>query len=182
MHLKIIWWLFSHCSHLDIYILQKIRLYEGDFEGKFQTSVHASIMNFWSKNSDLLHSFSFYFLQELSNPLFFVHCCYYSNDLTCLSCKNVKQFNLFEIAVTAVDLTTPAKNRRKMSVIHLNFQVKKFMILACTLVWNLPSKSPDFLWNVNDQINTVCIRASVYCRRRNGCVIAALLVNIWYIY
>ena len=32
---------------------------------------------FWSKNSDLLHSFSFYFLQELSNPVLFAHCwCY----------------------------------------------------------------------------------------------------------
>ena len=38
----------------------------------------------------------------------------------------------------AVDLTTPAKNRRKMSIIDLNFHIKKFMILACTLVWNLP--------------------------------------------
>ena len=101
------------------------------------------LWTFWSENSTLFFSFSFYFLQELSNPLLFAHCCCYSNDLTCLSCKNVKQFNLFEIAVTAVDLTTPAKNRRKMSVIDLNFQVKKFMILACTLVWNLPSKSPS---------------------------------------
>jgi hypothetical protein len=34
----------------------------------------------------------------------------------------------------AVDLTTPAKDRRKMSTIDLNFQIKKFMILACMLV------------------------------------------------
>ena len=36
----------AHCSYLDIYISQKIRLCKGDFEGKFQTSVQASIMNF----------------------------------------------------------------------------------------------------------------------------------------
>ena len=36
----------SHCSYLDIHISQKIRLCEDDFEGKFQTSVQASIMNF----------------------------------------------------------------------------------------------------------------------------------------
>ena len=34
----------------------------------------------------------------------------------------------------AVDLTTPAKNRKKMTVINLNFLIKKFMILVCTLV------------------------------------------------
>ena len=36
----------SHCSYWDIYISQKIRLCEGDFESKFQTIVQASIMNF----------------------------------------------------------------------------------------------------------------------------------------
>ena len=35
-----------HCSYLDVYISQKIRLYEGDLEGKFQPRVQASIMNF----------------------------------------------------------------------------------------------------------------------------------------
>jgi len=34
----------------------------------------------------------------------------------------------------AVDLTTPAKDRRKMSIKDLNFQIKKFMDLACRLV------------------------------------------------
>ena len=41
----------------------------------------------------------------------------------------------------AVDLTIPAKNRRKMSIIDLNFQIKKFIDSACRLVWNWPSKS-----------------------------------------
>jgi hypothetical protein len=31
-----------HCSYLDIYISQKIRLFKGYFEGKFQTSIQAS--------------------------------------------------------------------------------------------------------------------------------------------
>ena len=30
-----------HTTYLDIYISQKIRLCEGDFEGKFQTSIQA---------------------------------------------------------------------------------------------------------------------------------------------
>jgi hypothetical protein len=34
----------------------------------------------------------------------------------------------------AVDLTIPAKNRRKMRIIYLNFEIKKFMDSACRLV------------------------------------------------
>ena len=41
----------------------------------------------------------------------------------------------------ALDLTTPAKNRRKMSIIDLNFQTKKLRSLACRLVCDLSSKS-----------------------------------------
>ena len=71
-------WTNPHCSYLDIYISQKIRLCEGDFESKFQTSVQPVSWFFWSENSDLLNSFSFYFLQELSNPLLFAHSyCYF---------------------------------------------------------------------------------------------------------
>ena len=117
-------------------------------KANFKPTYRPVSWTFWSENSDLLHSFSFYFLQELSNPLLFAHCCCYSNDLTCLSCKNVTQtiqsfWNSSDCVIKAVDLTTPAKNRRKMNVIDLNFNIKKFMILACRLVWNLPSKSPS---------------------------------------
>jgi hypothetical protein len=37
----------THCSYLDIYISQNIRLCKGDFEGQFQTSLQARIMNFF---------------------------------------------------------------------------------------------------------------------------------------
>ena len=33
-----------HCNYLGIYISQNIRLYKGDFEGQFQTSLQARIM------------------------------------------------------------------------------------------------------------------------------------------
>ena len=36
-----------HCSNLDIYISQNIRLCKGDFEGQFQTSLQARIMIFF---------------------------------------------------------------------------------------------------------------------------------------
>ena len=41
----------------------------------------------------------------------------------------------------ALDLTNPAKNRRKMRIIDLNFQMNKLIGLACRVVWNWPSKS-----------------------------------------
>ena len=34
----------AHCSYLDVYISQNIRLCNGDFEGWFQTSLQSSIM------------------------------------------------------------------------------------------------------------------------------------------
>ena len=40
----------------------------------------------------------------------------------------------------AVDLTIPAKNRRKMNIIGLNFQIKKFMVMTCRVVLNWPPK------------------------------------------
>ena len=46
---------------------------------------------FWSENSDLLYPFSFYFRQELSNPLLFAHCCCYFNALTYLSCNLIQK-------------------------------------------------------------------------------------------
>ena len=39
-----------------------------------------------------------------------------------------------------VDLTNPAKNRRKTTIIDLNFQVQKFIDSACRWIWNWPSK------------------------------------------
>ena len=83
----------AHCSYLDIYISQKIRLCRGDLEGQFQTSLQAKVIIFLSENSDLLHSFFFYFFQNLSNPLLFTHCCSYSNELTYLNCNLTQKCN-----------------------------------------------------------------------------------------
>jgi hypothetical protein len=41
----------------------------------------------------------------------------------------------------AVDLTTPAKNRAKISVIDLNFQIKRMIGLVWKLTWTSPAKS-----------------------------------------
>ena len=59
--------------YLDIYISRKIGLCMRWF-GRSKLSI------FWSENSNLLFSFFFYFLQELSNPVLFGHCqCYIKN-------------------------------------------------------------------------------------------------------
>ena len=46
----------AHCSYLDIYISQKIRLCKGDFEGKFQFNLQAKSINFlgWKFRSIIL--------------------------------------------------------------------------------------------------------------------------------
>ena len=49
-----------HCSYLNIYISWKIRLCVVDLENQFQTTLLAKDINFWSENSGLLFSFSFY--------------------------------------------------------------------------------------------------------------------------
>ena len=41
----ILYHLCTHCSYLDIYISQKIRLCKGDFEGKFQFNLQAKLLN-----------------------------------------------------------------------------------------------------------------------------------------
>ena len=75
-----------HCTYLDIYISRKIRLCVVDLEGKFQTNLQAKLLNFLVWKFNLLYPFFFYFLQNLSNPVLFTHCCCYSKELTYLNC------------------------------------------------------------------------------------------------
>ena len=50
----------THCSYLDIYISQKIRLCVVDLEGKFQTIIQAKLINFlvWKFRSIIRTHFS----------------------------------------------------------------------------------------------------------------------------
>ena len=48
-----------------------------------------------------------------------------------------------------------------MNVIDMNFQINKFIIMACTyvglkLAFQITFAQSDFLWNVNVQMTTVC--------------------------
>ena len=55
-------------------------------KGNFKQLYRPKVSIFLSENSDLLFSFSFQFLQNLSNPLLFTHCCCYFKELTYLNC------------------------------------------------------------------------------------------------
>ena len=122
----------THCSYLDIYISQNIRLCKGDFEGQFQTSLQARIIIFVPENSYLLYPFSFYFLHELSNPLLFALVAATPMSWhvwVAIWWKNVTQtyqpfWNSSNSVQKAVNLTTPAKNRRKMSLRNLILRPK----------------------------------------------------------
>ena len=72
-----------HCSYLYIYISKKIRLCKSDFEGKFQFNLQAKSITFldWKFRFTIL--IFHLFLQNLSNPLLFTHCCCYSKELQC---------------------------------------------------------------------------------------------------
>ena len=55
-------------------------------KANFKPTYRPNLSIFLSENSHLLNSFFFYFLQNLSNPLLFTHCCCYSKELTCWNC------------------------------------------------------------------------------------------------
>ena len=84
----------------------------------------------------------------LSNPLLFAHCCCHFKNVDMFeSYFSIKlQCQLIGIKATVCKKQwiwqLLQKNRRKMSIIDLTFQNKKFVVLTCMLVWNLPSKSP----------------------------------------
>ena len=49
-------------------------------------------------------------------------------------------WNTIDSVQKALDLKIPTTNRIKMSIMDLNFQIKKLISLASRLVWNWPSK------------------------------------------
>ena len=103
-----------------------------------------------SENAGLFHSFFFYSLQNLSNPVLFTYSCCCSKELTCLNCylmqksqfKHVNSLEQQRQCVKSTGFTNSAKNRRKMSKINLHFQIIKLIVFVCRLDLNLPSKSP----------------------------------------
>ena len=56
------------------------------WKANFKPAYGPKLSILWPENSDLLNSFFFYFLKELSYPLLFAHCYCFSNELNYLSC------------------------------------------------------------------------------------------------
>ena len=133
-----------HCSYLAIYISQKIRLCVVDFEGQFQTSLQAESINFLiSKFKSIIPIFLLFFAGIVKSTAFCTlshftaipkRLIYLSHVFVSNHNSNISTpWNSSDNVQKAVDLTTPAKNRRNMSIKDLNFQIKKFMDLACRL-------------------------------------------------
>ena len=66
-----------------------------------------------SENSDLIHSFFFYFLQELSNPVLFAHCFCYSKELKYLNCNLTPRIQTFWNSINSVQKSTGFDNSCK---------------------------------------------------------------------
>ena len=57
-------------------------------EGLVQVTLEAKLINILTWNFDFLNSFLFYFVQELINPVLFVHCGCYNQKFKYPSCKS----------------------------------------------------------------------------------------------
>ena len=138
------------------------------WKANFKPAYRPELWTFLSENSGVLYSFYFFFLQKLSNPLFFTVLLLFQKGWNTWV-KSLHQitnrsthWNSSNSVQKTVDLTNSAKNRRKMRIINVNFQIKKNYnpgIQACLkLAFKITLAKPDILWNVNIQIATVCAR------------------------
>ena len=127
---------------------------------QFSTSlIYKQFDFFLTVNIIVLSSIPQYIYQHSNFPSIFCTCCQIHcflhavynihkrlNHLSHVFASNCNSsistlWNSINSVQKAVDLTTPAKNRRKMRIIDLNFQMNKLIGLACRVVWNWPSKS-----------------------------------------
>ena len=95
----------SHCSYLDIYISQNIRLCKGDFEGQFQTSLQARIMIFFIWKFIFIILIFFLFFARIVKSTAFCTLLLLFQRVEVLKLQFdtktwLKQVNLFEIALT----------------------------------------------------------------------------------
>ena len=117
-------------------------VYLVDFEGQFQTSLKAESIYFLiSKFKSIRLIFLLFFAGIVKSTAFctlwllFQELKYLDYNLMQKSqFKHVNSLNSSNSLSKALDLTNSAKNRRKMSIIDLNFEIKRFMDSACRLV------------------------------------------------
>ena len=147
MSSKILQLTVAHCSYLDIYISQNIRLY---FKQAYRPGLHMIIF-IW-KFISIIPIFLLFFAGVVKSTAFctllllfqrgwYVWVTFF-HQIATQTCQLIGIAAIAATVQKAADLTTPAKNRRKMGITDVNFQIKIIIILVCRLVWNRPSKSP----------------------------------------
>ena len=151
-------YLISHCSHLDIYISQKTGSVCSEFVRPISSEPRGQTYEYFDLKIQIYYTHFFSIFCKSCQIQCFLH--------TVAATQIFQPFwNSIDSVQKALDLTIPAKNRRKMSIIDLNFQIKKLIGLASRLVWNWPYKftthTACFLWNVNVQMATVCVATQV---------------------
>ena len=113
------------------------------------------LWTFRSENSTFLYSFSFYFLQELSNPLLFAYSyCYFKKvemfeSHFCIKLQFKYVCQVIEIAATV--WKKQWKWQLLQKIVH-----NTSMFTGLKFAFKITITKPDFLWNVNVQIATVC--------------------------
>jgi hypothetical protein len=89
----------AHCGRLWVVEVE-------DVERQVQVTLADKLINILTWNFNFLNSFLFYFLQELRNPVLFVHCGCYNQKLEYPSCKSTCLCQtstwIFQLLVTAV--------------------------------------------------------------------------------
>ena len=95
----------AHCSYLDIYISQNIRLCKGDFEGKFQTILQAKGINFFIwKFTFIILIFLLVFAEFVKSTAFYTLLLIFQrvdiSKLWFLHQNAIQACQLFEIAAT----------------------------------------------------------------------------------
>ena len=133
----------SHCSHLDIYISQKTGSVCSEFVRPISNEPRGQTYQFFDLKIQIYYThFSSIFCRNCQIQCFLDTVNAISQRLKYLSHVFASNCNLNTSTLynssnsvqKALDLTTPAKNRRKMSIIDLNFQTKKLRSFAYRLV------------------------------------------------
>ena len=136
----------THCSLLDIYISQKNKVVCSKFGRPISNMSRGQTNQHFDLKIQIYYShFSSIFCRNCQIQCFLDTVNAISKRLSHIFVSNCNLststlWNSSNSVQKALDFTTPAKNRRKMSIIDLNFQIKKLISLATRHVWNWSSK------------------------------------------
>ena len=126
----------------------------------FKQFYRPKVSIFSSENSDSLSSFSFQFLQNLSNPLLFTHCCCYFKELTYLKCdfciktqfKHVNSSEQQQQCVKSSGFDKFCKKQKKIEYSRFELPAQKSdrfgLQVELKIVFKITITKPDFFWEM----------------------------------